>query len=141
MNRKPKKPRAPARPCAAAMKACEDYLGLALIERTVKESVPMRTKWHQLEQRPVSSIEAPTIAGLAIDIDSAGAGWVRFPNNADGNCAIIYRVGMAADFNGLPEPIKTGLWRHSDLLEVNPAAPIMPAVLALWRPYRRLRLP
>lgn len=140
MTRKAKTPRPPARPCAAAMKACEDYLGLVLVEREVKESVPLRAEWHQLKERPVSSIEAPRAAGLAIDTDSSGTGWVRFPVGGDGTFTVTYRAGMAADFDGLPEPVKSGLWRYSDLLAANPDTPFPPAVLALWRPYRRLRL-
>ena len=53
-------------------------------------------------------------------------------------------VGLAADWNGIPEPLRQGiirlvahLYTHRDFAD---AGPPPTAVAALWRPWRRLRL-
>jgi len=113
------------------------------------------------------------LAGSAFetDIDLDGRGWVRITNPAtlgavvaaaigtepaiDGwdlriaprpqaRVTVAYRVGMAADWNGVPEPLRQGITRlvahlytHRDAADAGgPPA----AVAALWRPWRRMRI-
>jgi uncharacterized phiE125 gp8 family phage protein len=140
-----------------ASELCEALTRTALIEREVEETIAARPGWTRLEAAPVRAILA--VSGLAadgsatllapddfaIDIDSAGDGWVRVLRSAGAErAAVLYRAGRAADWNGVPEPLRHGIVRlaahfytHRDG-EDGSAPPA--AVTALWLPYRRLRL-
>src|SRR3546814_2145352 len=78
----------------------------------------------------------------AIDIDANGDGWVRMSSGPTTTIRVRYQAGMAADWNGVPEPLRQGIVRlvahmhlHRDGDQSPPAA-----VAALWRPWRRMRL-
>jgi len=140
----------------SASALCEEFTRRVLIARSFSEVLRASGEWQRLSLSPVRSIDLIEAIGangvatpmpasaFAIDIDSAGDGWVRLI--ASGGAArvrVTASAGMAADCNELPEPLRHGILRlvghlfasrDGDLGE--PPA----AVTALWRPYRRMRL-
>lgn len=139
----------------SATEYCEAFTRTVLIARDVEETVPARAAWTRLSLAPVQAItgvfrpgagdeqEALPADSYAIDVDAAGAGWVR-GGAGTGRLLIRYRAGLAADWNGVAEPLRQGVVRltahfyaHRDGAEGG-APPA--AVTALWLPYRRLRL-
>jgi uncharacterized phiE125 gp8 family phage protein len=137
----------------SATVACETFTGLTLVMREVRETV-VPGAWRRLGAPPVQAIEAVsslsadgaevTMAAdsYRIDIDAAGDGWVRVPS-AERRARVRYTAGLAADWNGLPEPLRQGIVRLAAHLyaargEVGAAPPA--CVAALWRPWRRMRL-
>lgn len=82
-------------------------------------------------------------SGYAIDVDASGVGWVRLTGPAAGRMRVSGSAGMAADQNGVPEPIRQGVLRLvAHLFAARDGGGDAPpaAVTALWRPYRRMRL-
>lgn len=141
----------------AATGLCEAFTGQALIARPVRETIPARPEWRRLARTPVRAITG--VEGLpaegsafalpadayAIDIDGNGDGWARVIRpGAAGRAIVTYEAGIAADWNGVPEPVRQGvvrlaahLFTHRDAADgAGPPA----AVAALWRPWRRMRL-
>ncbi len=140
----------------SASALCESFLNQVIIERPFVVDMPASAAWGQLPVSPVRSIsviETVDTAGVAtllsssayaIDIDSAGHGWVRLTSAAtQSRLRISGRAGLAVEQNGVPEPIRQGVLRLVAHLfssrdsggEAPPAA-----VTALWRPYRKARL-
>jgi uncharacterized phiE125 gp8 family phage protein len=139
---------------ASAM--CEQFTGQVLLSRDFRETVRGRGEWQRLSRTPVRSIDmvegiaADGTATLlpagtyAVDIDSAGDGWVRMMQEpGEARLRVSGTAGMAVDGNGVPEPLRQGIVRLTAHLfnsrdggSGDPPA----AVTALWRPYRRLRL-
>lgn len=134
---------------------CEAFTGQCLIARTVRQTLRLSGAWQRLGANPVRSIAgAATIdssgvttpleaSAFAIDIDRHGDGWVRLTSGQQANVMVTFSAGMAADGNGVPEPLRQGILRLAAHLFHNrdgeggePPA----AVTALWRPYRRMRL-
>lgn len=140
----------------SASELCEAFTRLALIERDVNEILPAQPSWARLSQAPVQSITgvssvAPSgeIAALqsvdyAVDIDAAGDGWVRVIRSGTTRVQVSYRAGQAADWNGIPEPLRQGIVRMAAHIythrEGEEAGGPPAAVTALWLPFRRLRL-
>lgn len=136
----------------SASMACEAFTGLALVSREIRETVTPGA-WRRLGATPVQAIvevtavaddnaETPLAAdSYQIDIDAAGDGWVRVPNG-ERRARVRYTAGLAADWNGLPEPLRQGIVRlAAHLYAVRSEADAPPAcVAALWRPWRRIRL-
>lgn len=141
----------------AAADLCEAFTGRALIDRAVEELVAATTVRTRLGLGPVRTIasvaaidEAGSATGLAADaysteIDVGGEGWVRLLQPGDARrLRVSYRVGMAQDWNGVPEMLRHGIIRlaaqyyqqRGEAAERDVPA----AVTALWRPWRRLRL-
>lgn len=139
----------------ASAQLCERFTGELMIARRATETVPADGNWHRLKARPVRSID--DLAGLdahgvrtvlppeayGIDIDADGDGWVRVTGGTGARAEVGYAAGRAADWNGLPEPLRAGvvrmaahLYTHRDGPDDAPPA----AVAALWRPWRRMRL-
>lgn len=148
----------------------EAFTGRAMVARAVSETVAAGGAWTRLAAGPVRSIEAVdalapdgTATALEatdylIDIDAHGEGWVRVVagSGAAGSGAagsgrrarVRYTVGLAADANGVPEPLRHGVVRLAAHLYAHraesdgsaPSAAPPAAVTALWRPWRRLRL-
>ena len=133
---------------------CEQFIGQWLIRRGAHETVPADGRWHRLTARPVAAIG--TVAAMddiggvtplpvdayGIDIDASGDGWVRATRPGD-RLVVDYQAGMAAEMDGLAEPLRQGIVRlaaaHFLARGSESAAP--PAVVsALWRPWRRMRL-
>ncbi len=128
---------------------CEAFTGQWLIERDGEQRLARDAGWQRLRAQPVVAVTgvsgpAGPLAGAAYesDIDAAGGGWVR--TAGEGGLTAAFRAGLAADWNGLPEPLRQGLIRlvahlytHRDAADAG-APPA--AVAALWRPYRVMRL-
>ena len=140
-----------------ASELCEGFTRTALIEREVEETIAARPAWTRLEVAPVRAILAVSALAAdgstsalaaedyAIDIDAAGDGWVRvLRSGGAGRTAVRYRAGRAADWNGVPEPLRQGIVRMAAHFythrEREDGSGPPAAVTALWLPYRRLRL-
>ena len=143
----------------AAIGLCECFTGLALFSAARSDIVPACSpEWQRLPAAPVSTIAsvatidpagvtaALAVDAYAIDIDASGDGWVRLtapPSTS--RVQVGYTAGLAADWPSLAEPLRQGvtrlvahLYAHRDAADdAGPPA----AVAALWRPYRRMRLP
>jgi len=140
----------------AALTMAEAFLCTALIVRPHRAVLPVRPGWRLLPATPVTAIG--TVAGLgadgaaitlpavgyAVDIDSAGDGWVRVDDAAGASrIAIDFTAGLSADWAGLPAPITQGVVRligHLQAEREGAAGPAPAAVTALWRPFRRVAL-
>ena len=135
---------------------CEAFLHQVVIARGFTELLRLSADWQRLQAAPVRSIDQVELiaddgtatllplAAYAMDIDSAGDGWVRVMTASVGRRVRVTGVaGMAVDPNSVPEPIRQGILRLVAFLFASrdgsggePPA----AVTALWRPYRRMRL-
>lgn len=135
-----------------AMALCEAFTGQWLVVRDGETRLTADGNWQRLPALPVIAIaEVRDAAGVLADagwegdIDAAGTGWVRTGGACSGRTVVVrFRAGLAADWNGLPEPLRQGLIRlvahlftHRDAVD---AGPPPTAVAALWRPWRRMRL-
>lgn len=140
-----------------AAATCEAFLAQALIVRSFRETITAHVQWRRLQRMPVRAIEG--IDGLpaegaafvlpseayGIDIDADGDGWVRIMvPGAAGRAIVRYDAGMANSWSTLPEMIRQGiirlvahLYTHRDGA-IDGAPPI--AIVALWQPWRRMRL-
>lgn len=135
---------------------CEAFINQVVIARAFEIDLPASGSWERLAVAPVRSITdvervdsagmaTPlTSAGYAMDIDSAGDGWVRV-NQAGASTRIRVggTAGMADEENGVPEPIRHGVLRlvaHLFTVRDGEGGEPPAAVTALWRPYRRQRI-
>lgn len=141
----------------AALDTAESFTGSMLLEQTCEEILPSHACWQALSTRPVQAIVAiDQVAGdgtrtlleadrYEIDLraDGTGALRIRFPRA--GRIAVRFLSGLAPEWDALPEALRHGVVRlaahqHRER-ESSGAAPLPPAsVVALWRPWRRLRL-
>ncbi|MBB4860052.1 putative phiE125 gp8 family phage protein [Novosphingobium chloroacetimidivorans] len=142
---------------ASALETAESFTGSMLLEQTCEERLPSHACWQALGTRPVQAIVAvDQVDGdgtrtlldadrYEIDLraDGTGALRIRFPRA--GRIAVRFVAGLAPEWDGLPEALRHGVVRlaahqHRER-EGSGAAPLPPAsVVALWRPWRRLRL-
>ena len=133
----------------------EAFTGLHLIARAATETVAAELSWQRLGAVPVVEIAgvgagvdgAGPLPGGAFetDIDLSGNGWVRVIDaGAASRVVVRYRVGLAADWTGVPEPLRQGIVRLVSHLHAHRDAPdaggTPTSVVALWRPWRRMRL-
>ena len=139
-----------------ASAVCESFINQVVIARDFEVDLPASGAWERLPVTPVRSIgevdaidssgNAALLAGdsYAIDIDSAGDGWVRVAQaNGVTRVRVIGAAGIATDENGVPEPIRQGVIRlvaHMFTMRDGGGGEPPAAVTALWRPYRRMRL-
>ncbi|KQT34671.1 hypothetical protein ASG29_00415 [Sphingomonas sp. Leaf412] len=133
-----------------ALGLAERYTGRALLLRAMVAEMPAAAGWQLLPVAPVRAITAVAAgrpaavlaAGtFAVDIDAAGAGWIR----ADGVAApltVTIEAGEAASWAAIPAAIRQGvvllaahLFGDREGRQAPPAA-----VAALWRPFRDLKL-
>jgi uncharacterized phiE125 gp8 family phage protein len=140
----------------SASALCESFLGQVVVAREFVVDVPASTAWERLPSLPVRTITSvetvdengvatPVPAGsYAIDIDAAGCGWVRLASDIGARrMRVSGSAGMAADPNGVPEPIRQGVLRlvaHMFAARDGDGGAPPAAVTALWRPYRRMVL-
>lgn len=140
----------------AASAMCEQFTGRVLMSREFSETLSAGGEWRRLTLTPVRSIDlveaigedgaaSPLEAGaFAIDIDSAGDGWIRLMSGiGSARLRVTGRAGIAADSNEVPEPIRQGIVRlTAHLFNARDGGGGDPpaAVTALWRPYRRMRI-
>lgn len=146
-----------ARSIASAVGMCEGFTGCILLTRTITEIRPARREWTRLMATPVRAVTqvegipaegaafALPVGGYAIDIDGAGDGRVRVTQpSAAGRVRVTAVAGMAADWDGIPDPLRHGIVRltaHFFTYRDDAGSPGVPtAVAALWRPWRRMRL-
>jgi uncharacterized phiE125 gp8 family phage protein len=136
-----------------AMALCESFIGQWLIEREAEQRLEGDLAWQRLRASPAVAVTAvladgePPATGWESQITADGSGWVRLlalPPGASGNLVVRFRAGLAADWNGVPEPLRAGIVRlvshfftHRDAAD---AGPPPAAVAALWRPWRRMQL-
>ncbi|WP_299328661.1 head-tail connector protein [Parasphingopyxis sp.] len=136
---------------------CERFVGRALLLRDAEETIPVSSEWRRLTLTPVAAITGITglpetgdpfalpIDSYAIDIDSNGDGWVRVTAAGQARrVTVAYRAGMGPDWNAVPEPLRQGIVRLVAHLfterDADETAGPPAAVVALWRPWRRMRL-
>jgi uncharacterized phiE125 gp8 family phage protein len=141
----------------SASEFCEAFTRLTLADTEIEQWLPARPGWTRLDRAPVRAILSVAGAGAGaepvplaaddygIDIDAGGDGWVRVVRSgAAGRVRVRYRAGLAADWNGVPEPLRQGIVRMATHLYAHrdgeDGAGPPAAVTALWLPYRRLRL-
>lgn len=134
-----------------ASEMCEGFINQALIARPFEQQLLVQEEWTLLGLQPVRAVHAIRLLSdnqvidplsYRIDIDHEGRGFVR--GLPVGKSVVIEGVaGMAADSNGVPEPLRQGimllaasLFTHRD----SPADGLPVAVSSLWRPYRRAGL-
>ena len=135
---------------------CEQFIGQAIIAREFREFLPVAREWQRLRSFPVRSLTSVSGFGLsgaaaplasgdyAFDIDQDGRGWVRMSGSPEAVQLEVHgTAGLAADANGVPEPLRQGVLRLVAHLFSNrdgPSGEPPAAVTALWRPYRRMAL-
>jgi uncharacterized phiE125 gp8 family phage protein len=135
---------------------CESFINQVVIARDFVAEIVASGCWERLPVTPVRSIGSVesvdssgnatmlTTTAYAIDIDSAGDGWVRVTQPAAlTRIRVGGTAGIADDENGVPEPIRQGVLRlvaHMFTDRDGDGGEPPAAVTALWRPYRRLRL-
>ena len=135
---------------------CESFLNQVVIARSFDLDLTASGSWERLSVTPVRSIgsvEALDVSGIAtplpssgfaVDIDSAGDGWIRVAEPIGASRVRIHgTAGMAEHPNDVPEPIRQGVLRlvaHLFSSRDGSGGDPPAAVTALWRPYRRMRL-
>lgn len=135
---------------------CERFVGQGLMQRDAEEVMPVTGAWQRLSARPVVAIEsamgvpaegaefALPVESYAVDIDRNGDGWVKVVTpGAAGRVRVRYRAGLAADADAVPQGVRQGIVRMAAEMHVqrDGDAVVPPAaVVALWRPWRRMRL-
>ncbi|WP_227698523.1 head-tail connector protein [Sphingomonas hengshuiensis] len=136
-----------------ALGLAESFIGLALIARTMTETIAAGGAWQPLGAVPVRAITGVgaigadggttplASAGYAIDIDALGQGWVRLTGGA-ATIVVTFEAGLADGWDALPPGIAQGATMLAAHLFEARGGDAMPpaAVAALWRPWRRMRL-
>ena len=139
---------------AAATASCELFTGQVLLARSLSEVRAASAAWTRLRGAPVRAITGVAAAdrggvalpadAFAIDIDGDGDGWVRLARAGPARVRVDYQAGLAADWDGLPAPLRSGIVRlaaHMYAMRAQGGDEAPPAaVSALWRPFRRVRL-
>ena len=142
----------------AALETCEAFTRAMPLIAECEEIMAVCADWQKLETRPVqsiSSVEGISTAGTRttlpetayeIDFRHDGTGWLRMldPGLTD-RVAVRFSAGMGATWASLPEGLRHGIVRLAAhqyrAREVADKATLPPAaVVALWRPWRSMRL-
>lgn len=140
----------------AATELAEGFTGQVIMRRGAEEICYADSAWRALGARPVSAItlvrgipadgaefDLPVDA-YAIEIAPDGTGWVRIINpGAAGRVRVFYEAGLATDATDVPPGIAQGILRlaaeyHAEREGDTDRVPA--SVLALWRPWRRMRI-
>lgn len=142
----------------AGLDMCEAFTGQMPLACTCEEILPASGAWQTLQTRPVQAVTmvegipaegarfALPASDYALDLDADGGAQIRLLRQGSaGRVAVRFTAGLAADWAGLPEALRQGvlrlaahLYRQRDSSDAQPLPPA--AVVALWRPWRRLRL-
>lgn len=139
----------------SAISAAEDFCGQMLFLRAGKEVMIASGQWERTRACPVASITAArglTADGASFvlasdawsaDIGADGDGWVRVRRpGAAGRVEVDLTVGIADDWAALPDGLRQGVVRLAAHLfsgrDASEAPPTI--VMALWRPWRRMRI-
>lgn len=132
----------------------EGFTGTAWIARTWQCWLGRSADWQRLPIAPVTAIGpvevvAPDGAAMplpadayTIDLDARGEGWVRLTAAGAARVRVRFAAGTAAGWAELPPPLAQGavlLAAHLVEGRGDPGAPPA-AVVAFWRPWRRLQL-
>lgn len=140
--------------CRAAIGMAEDFCAQRMFRRAGTETLPACAEWRRLVACPVQAL-GPVVAlavdgtvsplpvdAYAVDIGADGDGWVRLTRaGADGRVRVNLTAGIAGDWDGLPDPLKQGVVRLAAHLFAESGEGAPPAiVVALWRPWRRMRI-
>lgn len=145
----------------ASLAICEAFTGKAPLRQTVEEIIPLAAGWQELASRPVQELTAATVIAAdgtrsplgplaeALEWRIGGNACVRLLRPVAGhNLALQLVVGIAADWDSLPAPLRLGIVRlaahHFREREgpntTRPSAVPPASVTALWRPWREVRL-
>lgn len=142
----------------AASEQVEALLGRALVARSAIETRGVTGGWQRLATQPVRAITAVErvaadgtraalpVTSYAIEIDDAGAGWVRIADTSvAGRVAVTLVAGMAERAEDLPAAIRQAVvLQAATLLDARDGAEarraIDPAAAGLLAPWRRARL-
>ena len=138
----------------AAVDMAGRFMGQPLLATDCAEDLPATTGWQRLGVGGVLSItdalavDAPLPAhAWEMDIDRHGVGWIRLSGVATpvgtGPVRILYRAGLARNWDAVPEALRQGVIRYAahlyatrDTGDSTPPA----AVTAFWRPWKRVGL-
>jgi len=132
----------------------EAFTGTAWIARPWQAWLSRLEGWQRLPVAPVTAISAiETVDGAgtatplpvrayALDLDARGEGWVRLTPATTARVRVTFAAGTAAGWEDLPPPLAQGVvLLAAHLLEARGDAAVPPvAVVAFWRPWRRLQL-
>ena len=145
----------------ASHETCEHFTDRSLLLQAIEERLAPTPGPHALASRPVRTmISAELVApdgsrsplmpeAYSTEIDPDGRACVTFVRSFDARAvAVRTSVGMAATWDDLPAPLKQGIvrlaafeYRDRDRAAKDRATAMPPAsVVALWRPWRALRL-
>lgn len=141
----------------AALAVCEGFTGAMPLEQVCEEQLYACASWMRLATRPVGAITAVEQIGgygmretlepetYAVELEPDGTGRVRLLAPRRGRIAVRFTAGLASDWDALPAALRHGIVRlaahqHRER-ESSGASAVPPAsVVALWRPFRRVRL-
>lgn len=138
-----------------ALGVAEQFTGLTLIARAMKDEMPASRAWQQLGAKPVrvihdiaaidpsGALSLLESAAYAIDIDAIGEGWVRVIDAGGARrIGVTLVAGLADGWAEIPAPIRQGAVLLAAYLFTERDRPGAPpaAVTALWRPFRTLAL-
>ena len=131
-----------------ALGLAERVIGQATVARAMSQAVTGCGGWQRLGARPVTAIAGATDAGGAalagdgyqVDLASDGLGWVRLA--AGMRATVGFTAGLASGWDALPAGLREGAAMLAAHLfdDRTGAAPVPTAVIALWRPFRVMRL-
>ncbi|RJY09689.1 head-tail connector protein [Aurantiacibacter aquimixticola] len=141
----------------AALDTCEAFTRIMPLEAECEEVLPAMRGWQSLVATPVQAITAmeaitsdsartPLDPGqYLLDIAADGCGRVHLlASPAVSRVSVRFTAGLAPDWAGLPEGIRHGVLRlaahhYRQRNEGGGQAPPA-AVVALWQPWRRMRV-
>ncbi|WP_126172190.1 head-tail connector protein [Altericroceibacterium xinjiangense] len=142
----------------AALELCEGFTGQMPLEATCEELIPSGPGWQRLRTRPIQailSVEAVTADGsrfslapedFAVALSAEGGALVRILRQGSaGRYAVRFSAGLGSEWTDLPAGLRHGIIRlaaHQYRERENGnSGPLPPAaIVALWRPWRQVRL-
>lgn len=139
----------------AALDMCEAFTGLMPLAAECQEMLAPLAGWQLLRTRPVQAIHGVArrdaagewhdlrASDYAIDLLADGGGRVRV--NGDAAVRVSFTAGLASEWTSLPAALRHGIVRlAADQFEQRgtsaPRTAPPACVVALWQPWRRMRL-